>query len=474
RRAMGKKIQEAMDAEKPKFLAGAAENGVDKAKAEETWALLDKFANYGFNKSHAAAYAVVSYQTAWLKANHPVEFMAGVMNCDLHLTDKLAAYFHEAKKTLGLRYTPPCVNRSEATFTVRNGALVYALGALKNVGVDAMRLITEGRRGAQPAPGSMGSAGAALAQGRDPSGEDRPFATLYDFARRVDLKRVSKRPLEMLARAGAFDELDRNRRRVFESIDALISYSAAIFEQKTSNQVSLFGEAGDDLPEPRLAQFDDWLPGERLNEEFAAIGFYLSGHPLDDYLPALRRTGVLTLDEITAKAAPSGGMIAKMAGTVSGRQERKSARGNRFAFVQLSDPTGAYEVTMFSEALEAAREHLESGTKIEMQVEASMEADQLKLLGRAVRPLDAAVAQAGAAGFKIFLEDGEAVPSVASVFEGLKADAGRGAKGAIRFCLLDPGLPGEVELELEGKFPVSPQVKSALKSLPGVLSVEEL
>ena len=145
RRAMGKKIQEAMDAERPKFIKGAKENDVDDKTALEVWNLLDKFANYGFNKSHAAAYAVVSYQTAWLKTNHPVEFMAGVMNCDIHLTDKLAVYFEEVKKGLDLPYVPPCVNRSEATFAVRKGALHYGLGALKNVGVEAMNLITEAR-----------------------------------------------------------------------------------------------------------------------------------------------------------------------------------------------------------------------------------------------------------------------------------------------------------------------------------------
>ncbi len=450
RRAMGKKIQEAMDAEKPKFLQGSAENGVDKAKAEETWALLDKFANYGFNKSHAAAYAVVSYQTAWLKANHPVEFMAGVMNCDLHLTDKLAVYFNEVKKALALPYTPPCVNRSEATFDVNEGALVYALGALKNVGVEAMRLVTEGRAG-------------------------KPFATLFDFARRVDLKRVGKRPLEMLARAGAFDELDRNRRRVFESLDPLVAYSAAIHDQKASNQVSLFGEAGDDLPEPRVVPCEDWLPAERLSEEFKAIGFYLSGHPLDDYMAPLKRSGVMTLDDLVAETENKGGaMIGKLAGSVSGRQERKSARGNRFAFVQLSDPTGAYEVTMFSDTLEKARDFLESGSKVVVQVEATLESDQLKLLGRAVTPIDNAVAQVGATGLKIFVEDQMAVPSVAGVLAGLPETVKNGAKGPITFCLMDPALPGEVELDLGDQFPVSPQVKSALKSLEGVLMVEEL
>jgi DNA polymerase-3 subunit alpha len=232
RRAMGKKIQEAMDAERPKFLKGAAENGVDEAKALEVWNLLDKFANYGFNKSHAAAYAVVSYQTAWLKANHPVEFMAAVMNCDMHLTEKLAVYKGEVDR-MGIEVMAPCVNRSGAMFEVSEGRVLYALGALKNVGAEAMRLIVDARRG---------------------EGGEKPFATLYDFARRVDLKRVGKRPLEMLARSGAFDALDRNRHRVLRALDALVAYSAAIHEQKGSAQVSLFGEAGEDLPEPRLGR----------------------------------------------------------------------------------------------------------------------------------------------------------------------------------------------------------------------------
>ncbi|NNK66852.1 MAG: DNA polymerase III subunit alpha, partial [Rhodobacteraceae bacterium] len=366
RRAMGKKIQAAMDAEKPKFLKGAAENGVDEKKATEVWNLLDKFANYGFNKSHAAAYAVVSYQTAWLKANYPVEFMAGVMNCDLHQTDKLAVFAEELRRGLNIEIVPPCVNRSEARFSVADGKLVYALGALKNVGVEAMRLVVEARRG---------------------DDGERPFATLYDFARRVDLKRVGKRPLEMLARAGAFDQLDPNRRRVFNSLDALTAYSAAIHDQRGSAQVSLFGEAGDDLPEPRLAPVDDWLPNERLTEEHTGIGFYLSGHPLDDYMGPLKRKDVLSLAQVEERAAQAP-LVAKMAGAVAGRQERKSARGNRFAFVQLSDPSGSYEVTVFSDTLEIARDHLEPGTNVVLTVEANMEAEQLKLLARSIVPID--------------------------------------------------------------------------------------
>ena len=449
RRAMGKKIAEEMAKERPKFIEGAkATHNVDVKKAGEVFDLLEKFANYGFNKSHAAAYAVVSYQTAWLKANHPVEFMAGVMNCDIHLTDKLGTYFQEVKKGLGIDYVPPCVNRSQATFDVAGGKLVYALGALKNVGVEAMKLIVEGR-------------GA------------KPFATLFDVARRVDLKRVGKRPLEMLARAGAFDVLDPNRRRVIESLDPLVSYSAAIHEQKSSSQVSLFGEAGDDLPEPRLPRCDDWLPAERLAEEFKAIGFYLSGHPLDDYLPALKRKQVLTLDEVAAKAE-RGPFIGRMAGVVAGRQERKSARGNRFAFAQLSDPTGQFEVTLFSDTLEAAREHLETGTRIIVTVEATMEADQLKLLGRSVAPVDIAIADAGSNGLRIFLGEAGAVSAVRSVLENAREQKIKGARGPVIFTIQTQTDLGEIDVSLDEVYPVTPQIKGALRSLQGVVEVEEV
>ena len=448
RRAMGKKIAAEMAKERPKFEAGARQNGVEPAKAREVFDLLEKFANYGFNKSHAAAYAVVSYQTAWLKANHPVEFMAGVMNCDIHLTDKLGVYFQEVKKGLGIGYIPPCVNRSDATFGVEEGRLVYGLGALKNVGVEAMRGIVAGRDG-------------------------RPFATVFDLARRVDLKRIGKRPLEMLARAGAFDQLDPNRHRIFASLDALSAYSAAVHEQKGSSQVSLFGEAGEDLPEPRLAGVPDWQPAERLAEEFAAIGFYLSGHPLDDYRGALRRKDVLTLDEVTARAE-QGAFLGRMAGTVAGRQERKSARGNRFAFVQLSDPTGQYEVTMFSDTLETARAHLEPGSQVIVQVEATMEADQLKLLGRSVAPIDSVVGDGEAPGLRIWVEEAGAVGQVAGVLDGALRDGVKGGKGPIMVCLMDADLPGEVEIDCGGDWPVTPQIRAALRSLEGVIEVAEL
>jgi DNA polymerase-3 subunit alpha len=368
------------------------------------------------------------------------------MNCDIHLTDKLSLYKREVDK-LGIRTVAPCINASQATFSVTDGAVVYGLGALKNVGVEAMR-------------------GIVAARG------ERPFASLFDLARRVDLKRVGKRPLEMLARAGAFDGLDPNRARVFDGLDALVAWSAAVHEARDSAQVSLFGEAGADLPEPRLPSRDDWLPVERLANEHLAIGFYLSGHPLDDYMGALRRMKVQTLAEVTA-AAERGPLIAKMAGSVSDRKERKSARGTRFAFVGLSDPTGLYEVTVFSDTLDAARSHLEPGCNVILTVEATMEGEALKLLARAVQPIEAVAAEAAASGLRIHLGQAEAAPSVAALFARVTKDGTRG-RGPVVICVQDPRSGEEIDLALPQPLPVSPQIRGALRAVPGVLLVEEL
>jgi DNA polymerase-3 subunit alpha len=443
RRAMGKKIAEEMAKERPKFIDGCkVTHNIDAKKSGEVFDLLEKFANYGFNKSHAAAYAVVSYQTGWLKANHPVEFMSGVMNCDIHLTDKLAVYKRELDK-MGIKVVAPCVNASAATFAVKDQALVYALGALKNVGVDAMGLIVAARA-------------------------DKPFATLFDFVRRVDLKRVGKRPLEMLARAGAFDQMEPNRARVFEALDSLVAYSAAIHEAKASNQVSLFGDSGSDIPEPRLPFRDDWLPVERLGHEHQAVGFYLSGHPLDDYMSALKRKDVKTLTEIIARAA-NGPFVGKLAGSVASKQERKSAKGNRFAFVQLSDPTGLYEVTVFSDVLEAARDYLEPGRNVVLTVKVDPDGDGVKLLANGVTPIDQVADQAGAQAIRIHLNRADAVGSLAALLTKLE---GR-TRAEVTLCLPDDQ-GREIDVTLPQPYPVTPQVRGAIKAMQGVVLVEDI
>lgn len=443
RRAMGKKIPEEMAKERPKFVEGSIANGVPAKKAGEVFDLLEKFANYGFNKSHAAAYAVVSYQTAWLKANHPVEFMAAVMNCDIHLTDKLAIYKREVDR-MGIEVVPPCVNRSDAQFTVGTGRIHYALGALKGVGGDAMRLIVNARG-------------------------DTPFADLIDFARRVDMRRVGKRALEMLARAGAFDLLDANRSRVLKSLDGLVAWSAAVQEAAQSNQSSLFG-GGEDLPPPRPVTSMLWLPTEKLSEEHTAIGFYLSGHPLDDYQPALRRKSVDTLAEISL-AAQDGPLVTWLAGTVANRQEKKSARGTRYAFVGLSDPTGLYEVTVFSDTLDACRQFLEPGQNVVLQVQADPSGDQVKLLARTVKPLDEFVADAGPNRVAVQIADLHPIPEIHAALERIRAEirAPSRACGPISLRFRDGA--DLVDVEIVSDAPLTTPTRQALRAIPGVLDV---
>jgi DNA polymerase-3 subunit alpha len=255
---------------------------------------------------------------------------------------------------------------------------------------------------------------------------------------------------------------------VFEALDPLVAYSAAIHEAAASAQNSLFGSAGADIPEPRLPFRDDWLPTERLAQEHQAVGFYLSGHPLDDYMSALKRQRVETLAEIAAKAE-SGPCIARIAGSVASRQERKSAKGNRYAFVQLSDPTGLYEATCFSEVLEASRSLLEPGQNVILTVKAELEGDSLKLLAQAVAPIDAVADRAGAQDIRVHLARPEAVPSLAALLAKVE---GR-TKARITLCVTDPA-GREIDIDLPDPYPLSPQIKGAIKAMHGVLAVEEL
>ena len=447
RRAMGKKIQSEMDAQKPIFIEGAKKNGVDEAKAKEVWDLLNKFANYGFNKSHAAAYAVVSYQTAYLKANYPVEFMASVMNCDLHLTDKLNIYAKEAQR-LGINLIPPCVNRSQARFALVDGQIAYALGGLKNVGAEAMELIVKARG-------------------------KKPFKDLNDFATRVDLKRIGKRALEMLARAGAFDKIEPNRKQVFSNIDSLTRHSTVLFEEKNSSQAGLFGDLGNELAPLKLLKIDDWSLTEKLEEEHSAIGFYLSGHPLDEYAKKLKNKGVQTYQELSAMLMRDGSTSAKIAGTVAKKKERKSAKGNKFAFVELSDSTGFYEVTFFADILEKNRPLLQIGQNLELSVEATYENEQVKLIARSVRAIDDALLNATPDGFKIYLECKEAVMSLKTFFDDMKEKERIKTQGLLKIIVNDRGALGDIELDLPHQYPINLQVKADLRQIKGILDVEE-
>ncbi len=439
RRAMGKKIKEEMDAQRKLFVDGAAARGVDPNKASEIFDQVNKFAGYGFNKSHAAAYALVAYQTAWLKANHPVEFLAASMTYDMANTDKLDVFRVELDR-LKFKLLPPDVNRSGAYFEVEDGAVRYALAALKNVGEGAME---------------------ALVAEREAGG---PFKDLSDFARRMDPKAINRRQLENMVKAGCFDSLEKARGRLFAGIDVILGTAASAAEERTSAQVNLFGGAAQ--PKLALPQAPDWQAAERLANELEAVGFYLTGHPMDQYAPALKRLGVLKSSELVRHLQSGGPSRVKLAGTLMSKKERTSARGSRYAFVTFSDAGGVFEVTMFSEILGMARSLLESTQPLLLGVDARLEDEQLRLTCQHVESLDEAAAKT-AAGLKIFIESEAAVAPIAQLIA--KEPKGRG-----RIVVVSK-LPGrDVDVALKQTYSLSPRIVANLEIVPGVVEVQEM
>ncbi len=445
RRAMGKKIQAEMDAQKKTFIDGAVAQEVKAAKAEQIFDQVAKFAGYGFNKSHAAAYALVAYQTAYLKATYPVEFMAASMTLDLGNTDKLNI-FREELQRLEIDLLPPDINQSDSVFSVEtdaNGkqAIRYALGAVKNVGAAAMRGLAAERK------------------------QEGPFADLGGLVERLDPKQVNKRSLESLAAAGAFDRLSDNRRQLFEGADVFVKHASAAAEARSSAQVSLFGSEAMAAPSLKLPEVADWAPLERLQHEFTAIGFYLSAHPLDSFQTSLKRLGVVLQSDLASAARLSPGHR-KVAGIVVGKQERRAKSGNRFAFLQISDPSGVFEVVLFAEVLARSRELLDSGEPLLFSVDLRSEGDGLRLTVQEVELLERAAANA-AQGIKVFVNDTEPLDALKALLE----RQGRGRGRIVVVLDLAPG--EELEFELGGGFNLTPDSRRAMKNLPGLV-VEDI
>ncbi len=440
RRAMGKKIQAEMDMQKTRFVEGAVEKGVDRKQAEFIFELVNKFAGYGFNKSHAAAYALVAYQTAYLKANYPVEFMAASMTLDSGNTDKLYTFKQECDR-MDVALLPPSINRSGVKFKVEDGKVRYALAAVKNVGTLAVEHIEN-------------EAAAA------------PFTTLCDFAERINPRVVNKRALEGLTRAGAFDDVNANRAQILGGVEKILSLAGRTAEDREQGQNDLFGGAGSSEERLLLDQVAPWLPMDRLSNEFDAVGFFLSGHPLDEYMSALKRKGVVPWQEFAAAVRRGEASAGKLAGTVTYRQERKSKNGNRFAFAGFSDPTGQFETVIFSDTLSATRDYLVQGKAVIVTVEADCEDDDIKLRAQSVQPIDDN-AMAIQAGLRIFVDNAEPIDSIASRL------AGGGSAPVNLIVTVDGGLR-EVEISLGSEFIVTPQIKGAIKAVPGVMDVQEL
>jgi DNA polymerase-3 subunit alpha len=437
RRAMGKKIKAEMDKQRERFVSGCLTNGITQGKADEIFDLLAKFADYGFNKSHAAAYALVSYHTAYLKANYPVEFMAASMTLDLSNTDKLSEFRREAVR-LGIPVDAPSINRSGVHFDVSDGRILYALAAVKGVGAQAVEAIVAAR-------------------------DDRSFRDLGDFAQRINPRMLNRKTLENLASAGAFDDIEPNRAGASAAIEQVLAEAQRQAEGRALGQDELFGGSG--APLIRVPKVEPWLPAQKLDEEYKAIGFFLSGHPLDDYQAALKRLRIEPFAQF-ARSVRQGASAGRLAGVVTARQERRTKTGNKMGIVTFSDPSGHFEGVLFSEGLALYRDLLEPGKAVLLAVGAELQGEEVRVRIQSVEPLDEAAVRVQK-GFRVFVENLGAIDSIARRLPG-KGD------GEVSLVIRLADAASEVEVKLPGRFAVSPQIAGAIKAVPGVQAVMEM
>jgi DNA polymerase-3 subunit alpha len=441
RRAMGKKIKAEMDAQRARFINGALERGLKQTKADEIFELLAKFADYGFNKSHAAAYALIAYWTAWFKANHTAEFLAASMTLDKSNTDKLAEFRADAQR-LGVKVRPPSVNQSDVDFDVRPDAsgaptIVYALSAIKGVGAAQASAIV-----------------AARGAGR--------FASLTDLARRIDPRAVNKKALECLANAGAFDDLEPERAIAFASIEPMLALAQRNALERAAGQNALFGETES---APLNVRAQPWNSTDKLRREFEAVGFFLSGHPLEAYDNALKRIGAKRWVEF-ARAVRGGATTGKLAASVLDRSERRTKTGSKLGVIQLSDPSGQYEAIIFQEGLTQFRDLLEKGSDVLLTLQANVEGEDVRARIAHVESLAEAAAKHHK-GLRVFVRDEAPLPSIEDRLRG------RG-EGEVSLVVMLGPREGEVEVRLPGRYAVTGALAGALKAVAGVVAVEHV
>ena len=438
RRAMGKKIASEMEAQRVRFVDGATERGLQKGEANMIFDLLAKFANYGFNKSHAAAYALVSYQTAYLKANYPVEFLAGSMQLDLGNTDKLSIFYQEAESQ-DIPVIPPSVQTSDVGFEVKDGKIYYALAAIKGVGEGAVSKIVSERK------------------------ENGAYKSIEDFFSRIDIRQVNKRTLENLICAGAFDCFDFPRERMIAGLDRLVSFATRNADDRETGQNDMFGGASGELERVELPLCEAWDTAEKLNREMLSVGYYLSAHPLDEYRPILQKMRVQLYADFEV-SVHNGATAGRLAGTIIGKQERKTRQGKAMGIVMVSDPSGQYEAVIFEEGLNRFREDLKVGNSVIILAGADLRPEGVSIRIQSAEPLEKAASREER-DMTIFLRDDEPIKLLSPLLD-------RRGNGRVSFVVLQNNGACEVEVQLREKFAVSSKIQSAIRAVPGVVDVE--
>jgi len=445
RRAMGKKIKAEMDAQRAGFVAGCASvNAIAEGKANELFDLIDKFAGYGFNKSHAAAYALVAYQTAWMKAHHKPEFYAASMCYDMTTTDKLAIFVDDMRR-MGVPCLPPCINASYAEFTVEAVGVRYALGALKSVGEKAMEQLCEER--------ATGGA----------------FKDLDNFAARVDPRVLHRRQLESLTAGGAFDGITSERSSVFAAAETILAHAASAHQSRTSGQGGLFGEGENVSGKIRLPRTENWSLAERMAAEKEAFGFYFSAHPTDRYRHLASANGARTFSELSSlpASADGGRSGAVMAVLVEDARWRTSARGRRYLLTGCSDSSGQFIASCFDDAVS---EEIEAAAKAGDCLLLTVELDRRpgeetpRVTIRRVQPLDA-LSNNSRLRLEVETDDPMAIPALAALVEGE-----RGGRGELVLNALLPA-GGRAKVRLGRDLLLDAELAARIERLPGVTAV---
>jgi DNA polymerase-3 subunit alpha len=449
RRAMGKKIKSEMDAQRATFVEGCAtHNNIPPAKANELFDLIDKFAGYGFNKSHAAAYALVAYQTAWLKAHHRAEFYAASMSFDMALTDKLGVFVEDMRRG-GVACLPPDLNASHAFFTVESGAegnsVRYALGALKGVGEKAMEALVEER-----------------ARGG-------PFTSLEDFAARIDPRLLNRRQLESLAGAGAFDGIKPERAAVFAAAETILAHAASAQEQRTSGQAGLFGANSAEMAPIRLPRDASWTLAQRMAAERDAFGFYFSAHPVDASRHLLAAHKVKTFSDLAEVTIGEGERVGStMAALIEETRWRTSAKGRRYMMATLSDSSGQFIATAFDDeataALEAAAKAGQCGL-LSVELDRRAGDDTPRVTVKRFQPLSE-LAKRTRLQMTIRVSDAAAAQLIAREL----ADA-RGSNGLVRVIVL-MGSGGEAVVIAGRDFSLDAELAARIERISGEGSVD--
>jgi DNA polymerase III subunit alpha len=445
RRAMGKKLQSEMDAQRATFIDGARAKGVADAQASFIFDLVDKFAGYGFNKSHAAAYALVAYQTAYLKANYPVEFYAASMAYDITNTDKLAIFADDMKRSKCTMLMPD-INQSLADFNVEpyedGYGVRYALAALKGVGEKAMEALVDERI------------------------NGGPYKSFGDLASRLDARGINKRQLESLASGGAFDCLVKTRAQAHAMVDTVLSHAAAAAQTRASNQMDIFGGSSTNL-ELLVPNLEPWPIAKQMSNEKDAIGYYLSAHPLDAFAHVLGRNDVITGAQALALEKPgSGRRGVTLAGIAEDARVRPSKSGGQFALLNMSDTSGQFQLGCFDEGLvHVARSTAATNEPILVRAELIWREgeDTPRINAREISPLAQLVAN-NRTDIDIYLRNSAPLEVVANLL-----DSARGGRGQARLILLLDGGKTETTMNIRGGYRIDPGLRAALMAQPGII-----